>query len=152
VDRALEVNERLDRIFERRRQRLGQGADPDMVYVVQKGAAQTHDREGLAGRMKRHFHRDFLARLQLEEIDVEQAACSRIQLEAVNHHPMDVFAIDLELNDRVRVSRPADMVELVGIQRDGDRVDAVTENDRWDFACPAQESDMLADLCPAGRG
>jgi hypothetical protein len=63
-----------------------------------------------------------------------------------------LLAIDLEFDDRVGVSRLSDMLELEKVERDRDRVDAVTEDDGRDLACLAQVGNVLADLGPAGRG
>jgi hypothetical protein len=83
---------------------------------------------------------------------MQQAAVPRIDLEAVDHHPMNIFAIDLEFDDGVGVGSLANMLELLEIEDDWNRLDSVTENDGRDFACPAQVGDTLADLFPAGRG
>jgi hypothetical protein len=46
----------------------------------------------------------------------------------------------------------AEVVEFVGIERDGDRLDAVTEDDRGNAAGFAQERNRLTGLCAAAGG
>ena len=75
---------------------------------------------------------------------------SGVHLDTVDKHFVHVLAVDLELDDGVRMSRTADVLELVEVQRDGDRIQPVTEDDRRNAATPAQLRDVLADLGPAG--
>ena len=58
----------------------------------------------------------------------------------------------LRLDDRVGMAAPADAVELVEIERDGDRVEPMPEYDRWDTAGLAQMRYRLADLGSARSG
>jgi hypothetical protein len=84
--------------------------------------------------MERDLDRDFLARLELEEIDVEQLPMPRVDLNPVDQNAVHVLAVDLQFDDGIGVDGSADVFELVRIQRDRDRIDAVTENDCRDAA------------------
>jgi hypothetical protein len=61
------------------------------------------------------------------------------------------MTVDPELDHRVGVHRPAQQLELVGVEGDRDRGEAVAEDDGRELAVLAKMGHTLADLRP-GRG
>jgi hypothetical protein len=122
-----------------------------VVNRVQKGAAQSEDGERLSGGVERDVDRDFFAADEGEQIYVNQAAVPRLDLNAVHQNALLTFAVDFEFDDRVRVDRLADVIELVRVERNRDRFYAVAKDDRRDAAGFAQLRNALADRGSAGR-
>ena len=152
MDGRLEFVQRVDRDLERLRQLLRQRPYADVIQVVEEHAAQPDDGVRLAGRMHRDVDGDFLAGLEGEEIDVEEAAVARIDLNAMDEDAVLVLAVDHERDDRVRVDGLAQVIELMRVEGYRNRLDTVAEDDGRHSAGLAQVRDPLADFGPAGSG
>jgi len=117
---------------------------------VQQRAAHLGRGECFAAGDERDLDRDLFARADREQVDVEELSAAGIGLDAVDQDPVLLLAAELELEDRVRMHGPPEVVELVGVDRDGDRSHAVAEDDRGDLAGLSKVGDLFADLVSAG--
>ena len=93
---------------------------------------------------ERDVDRQLLGHPHEEEVHVERPAIDRVDLDRGHQHRLGLRPVDGQVDQRVRAGMPAQLLELVGIDRDAVRGDAVAVDDRRQAAGVAETGDLLA--------
>ena len=94
---------------------------PDPDRLDRCGAAcrpELGDRRRLTGEDERHVDGQLLGHPDEEQVDVERAALDRMELDAVDEDRLGLLAVDRHVDQGVRPGMAAELLELVGVDRD----------------------------------
>ena len=109
------------------------------------------DGGGDADRDERHVDRQLLGHPHQEQVDVERAAVDRVDLDPVDEDRAGLAAVDRQVDQGVRAGVPAQLLELVGVDRHVVGAFAVAVDHGRQPAGVAQAADLLAgDLAMLG--
>ncbi len=131
---------------------VGQRLDPDGLDAVEQRAAVGRRPRGRADRDERHVDRELLGHPDEEQVDVERPARDRVDLDAVDEDRLGLLAVDRQVDEGVLAGLAAQQLELVGVDGDARRIEAVAEDDAGQAAVAAEAGDLLADDVAGLRG
>ncbi len=126
------------------RQVVRQGLDLDGVGHVQQRAARGVDRLRRADRHERDVDGHLLGHPHEEQVHVDDPPIHRVDLDALDEDRLGLLAVDRQVHQGVGARVAAEELEVVGVDREVARVDAVTVDHRGQAPGLAEAADGLA--------
>ena len=122
-----------------------------MVDIAER-SAELHDRLGFTSDRDSHVHRELLGHPDEIQVHVHRPALDRIHLDAVDERGQALLAVDGDIDQRGGTGVAAEEIEFVGVDRDGGRAGAGTEQHGRQATLAAETGDLLAEDVPTCGG
>jgi hypothetical protein len=152
VDGLVEARQVVDRDFDGARQVVGEGLDPHTAELVGERPVLALDEHGRAGGDDRHVDGQLLRHADREEVHVQGTACHGVRLDALDDGRRRLLAVDKEVKQDGRRRVLAQQLELVRVDADVRRWDAMAEDNARKSPGAPQAGNPLARLLTALGG